>query len=229
MLVNAVSATQRLPSFFLFPPSGQIPSSVGVTLRTTDKIVWANEFERKLLENDFNLFGQRRFALPDLGSCSAACMCSASSFTAIELTCLIESISTNNPRIEWKKIKNGIPSYVYFQNKIAGKLSLSLSISRPQNFKAASQDSKLRRMNGTLKELGSEFCFLLCEVTLCIWMSDCKVFLPPLSLWRGLGAESSAQRAGQHSDLQRHSLRHRRVPLRGGRHRRSKGLWWDTY
>lgn len=42
-------------------------------------------------------------------------------FTAIELTCLIESISTNNPRIEWKKIKNGVPSYVYFQNKISGK------------------------------------------------------------------------------------------------------------
>lgn len=42
-------------------------------------------------------------------------------FPAIELTCLIESISTNNPRIEWKKIKNGVPSYVYFQNKIAGK------------------------------------------------------------------------------------------------------------
>lgn len=41
--------------------------------------------------------------------------------TAIELTCLIESISTNNPRIEWKKIKNGIPSYVYFQNKISGE------------------------------------------------------------------------------------------------------------
>uniref|UniRef100_A0A3Q4BGN2 Ig-like domain-containing protein n=1 Tax=Mola mola TaxID=94237 RepID=A0A3Q4BGN2_MOLML len=59
-----------------------IPSSFGVILRTTEKIVWANEFE-------------------------------------IELTCLIESISTNNPRIEWKKIKNGIPSYVYFQNKIA--------------------------------------------------------------------------------------------------------------
>ena len=44
--------------------------------------------------------------------------------TAIELTCLIESISTNNPRIEWKKIKNGIPSYVYFQNRISGRRHL---------------------------------------------------------------------------------------------------------
>lgn len=45
-------------------------------------------------------------------------------FKAIELTCLIESISTNNPRIEWKKIKNGVPSYVYFQNKISGNISM---------------------------------------------------------------------------------------------------------
>uniref|UniRef100_A0A8C2HQ25 Junctional adhesion molecule 3a n=1 Tax=Cyprinus carpio TaxID=7962 RepID=A0A8C2HQ25_CYPCA len=43
-------------------------------------------------------------------------------FESIELTCLIESISTNNPRIEWKKIKNGVPSYVYFQNKISGDI-----------------------------------------------------------------------------------------------------------
>lgn len=64
------------------------------------------------------------FFPPDLGSqsltLSLSLTCSAFS-TAIELTCLIESISTNNPRIEWKKIKNGVPSYVYFQNKISGK------------------------------------------------------------------------------------------------------------
>lgn len=40
--------------------------------------------------------------------------------TAIELSCLIESISTTSPRIEWKKIKNGKTSYVYFENKISG-------------------------------------------------------------------------------------------------------------
>lgn len=87
-------------------------------------------------------------------------------FTAIELTCLIESISTNNPRIEWKKIKNGVPSYVYFQSKIAGKpLGNSLFFKkphqpvRPQHSKVMTQDSKLSRMNGTLKELGIEFCF----------------------------------------------------------------------
>lgn len=38
----------------------------------------------------------------------------------IELSCLIESISTINPRIEWKKITNDGPSYVYFERKISG-------------------------------------------------------------------------------------------------------------
>uniref|UniRef100_A0A3Q4HXT7 Junctional adhesion molecule 3a n=1 Tax=Neolamprologus brichardi TaxID=32507 RepID=A0A3Q4HXT7_NEOBR len=54
-------------------------------------------------------------------------------FPAIELTCLIESISTNNPRIEWKKIKNGVPSYVYFQNKIAGDLENRAQLREPAN------------------------------------------------------------------------------------------------
>ncbi|XP_026768031.2 junctional adhesion molecule 3B isoform X1 [Pangasianodon hypophthalmus] len=43
-------------------------------------------------------------------------------FDSTELTCFIESTSTNSPRIEWKKVKNGVPSYVYFQNKISGDL-----------------------------------------------------------------------------------------------------------
>lgn len=103
---------------FLF--AGHIPSSFGVILRTTEKIVWANEFERKLLEDHSNLFSQSSFSFCWFRRRPAALTLSVS-FTAIELTCLIESISTNNPRIEWKKIKNGIPSYVYFQNKIAGK------------------------------------------------------------------------------------------------------------
>ncbi|XP_019729787.1 junctional adhesion molecule C-like isoform X1 [Hippocampus comes] len=76
---------------------GHIPSSLAVILRTTDKIVWANEFE------------------------------------PVELTCLIESISTNNPRIEWKKIRNGIPSYVYFQRKIAGDLENRAQLREPAN------------------------------------------------------------------------------------------------
>ncbi|TNN73238.1 Junctional adhesion molecule C [Liparis tanakae] len=44
-----------------------------------------------------------------------------------------ESISTNNPRIEWKKIKNGIPSYVYFQNRIAGDLEHRAQLREPAN------------------------------------------------------------------------------------------------
>lgn len=154
-------------------------------------------------------------------------------FTAIELTCLIESISTNNPRIEWKKIKNGVPSYVYFQNKIAGKpLANSLFFKkadqpvRPQRFKVMSQYSKLSWMNGTLKELGIEFCFSVKSHCVYEW-AIVKWFF--FSLKRGLGAQSSAQRAGQHPDLEHHSVRHCRVPLRGGRHWWSKGLWWDSY
>ncbi|KAM9853170.1 junctional adhesion molecule 3B [Aulostomus maculatus] len=83
--------------FVLYASLGHLPSSLAVILRTTDKIVWANEFE------------------------------------PIELTCLIESISTNNPRIEWKKIKNGVPSYVYFQRKIAGDLEHRAELREPAN------------------------------------------------------------------------------------------------
>ncbi|XP_028826626.1 junctional adhesion molecule C [Denticeps clupeoides] len=57
----------------------------------------------------------------------------ANEFDSIELTCLIESISTNNPRIEWKKIKNGVPSYVYFQNKISGDLEHRARLREPAN------------------------------------------------------------------------------------------------
>ncbi|CAG08906.1 unnamed protein product [Tetraodon nigroviridis] len=87
----------RMVCFVLYISLGLVPSCLGVILRTTDKIVWANEFE------------------------------------PIELTCLIESISTNNPRIEWKKIKNGIPSYVYFQNKISGDLENRAQLREPAN------------------------------------------------------------------------------------------------
>lgn len=38
----------------------------------------------------------------------------------IELSCVIESISTTNPRIEWKKITSEGPSYVYFNKRISG-------------------------------------------------------------------------------------------------------------
>ncbi|XP_027029806.1 junctional adhesion molecule 3B isoform X1 [Tachysurus fulvidraco] len=83
-----------------------------VILRTTNKDVWANEFE------------------------------------SIEMTCLIESISTNNPRIEWKKIKNGVPSYVYFQKKISGDLENRALLREPANLlilNASRSDSALYR------------------------------------------------------------------------------------
>lgn len=47
----------------------------------------------------------------------------------IELSCLIESISTTNPRIEWKKITNEGPSYVYFDKKISGSVLSLMSVS----------------------------------------------------------------------------------------------------
>ncbi|KAK5868786.1 hypothetical protein PBY51_009766 [Eleginops maclovinus] len=92
-----MAIARLIACFVVYSSLGLIPSSFGVILRTTDKIVWANEFE------------------------------------PIELTCLIESISTNNPRIEWKKIKNGVPSYVYFQNRIAGDLDQRAQLKETAN------------------------------------------------------------------------------------------------
>ncbi|XP_060746339.1 junctional adhesion molecule 3B, partial [Tachysurus vachellii] len=55
----------------------------------------------------------------------------ANEFESIELSCLIESISTTSPRIEWKKIKEGKTSYVYFENKISGDLANRAKIREP--------------------------------------------------------------------------------------------------
>lgn len=44
---------------------------------------------------------------------------------------MIESISTKNPRIEWKKIKDGEPSYVYFEKQIIGDLENRARIIEP--------------------------------------------------------------------------------------------------
>uniref|UniRef100_A0AAY4AB67 Ig-like domain-containing protein n=1 Tax=Denticeps clupeoides TaxID=299321 RepID=A0AAY4AB67_9TELE len=68
---------------------------LAVTLKTTNKTPWANEFD------------------------------------TIELSCLIESISTTHPRIEWKKIKDGKPSYVYFEKRMAGDLEHRAKIREP--------------------------------------------------------------------------------------------------
>ncbi|XP_058865643.1 junctional adhesion molecule 3B-like [Acipenser ruthenus] len=43
-------------------------------------------------------------------------------FQSVELSCIIKSISTPDPRIEWKKFRGGDTTYVYFQGKISGAL-----------------------------------------------------------------------------------------------------------
>ncbi|XP_029030334.3 junctional adhesion molecule 3B, partial [Betta splendens] len=52
-------------------------------------------------------------------------------FNKVELSCLIDSISTTTPRIEWKKITNDGPSYVYFDKKISGDLENRAEIRAP--------------------------------------------------------------------------------------------------
>ncbi|XP_008162791.1 junctional adhesion molecule C [Malaclemys terrapin pileata] len=41
-------------------------------------------------------------------------------FQRVELSCIIKSTTTPNPRIEWKKIKGGETSYVFFDSKMQG-------------------------------------------------------------------------------------------------------------
>ncbi|XP_061596660.1 junctional adhesion molecule 3B-like [Cololabis saira] len=75
---------------------------------------------------------------------SALCCCSVSvvlrtsdespwtdEFDNVELTCLIESISTKTPRIEWKKLTRDGPSYVFFDGKISGDLEQRAVIRDP--------------------------------------------------------------------------------------------------
>ncbi|KAM7051238.1 junctional adhesion molecule C [Molossus nigricans] len=44
-------------------------------------------------------------------------------FESAVLSCVITDSQTNNPRIEWKKIKDAQTSYVFFDNKIQGDLA----------------------------------------------------------------------------------------------------------
>uniref|UniRef100_A0A803VRE1 Junctional adhesion molecule 3 n=71 Tax=Neoaves TaxID=3078114 RepID=A0A803VRE1_FICAL len=41
-------------------------------------------------------------------------------FQSVELSCIIKSTVTPDPRIEWKKIRDGETSYVFFDNKMQG-------------------------------------------------------------------------------------------------------------
>ncbi|KAF3847586.1 hypothetical protein F7725_020614 [Dissostichus mawsoni] len=88
MRLCKMAIPRLIACFVVYTSLGLIPSSLGVILRTMDKIVWANEFELHL---------------------------------------------NKQPRIEWKKIKNGVPSYVYFQNRIAGDLDQRAQLREPAN------------------------------------------------------------------------------------------------
>ncbi|KAM9385255.1 junctional adhesion molecule 3B-like [Pholidichthys leucotaenia] len=52
-------------------------------------------------------------------------------FDKIELSCIIDSISTVDPRIEWKKITSEGPSYVYYDKTIQGDLENRAEIREP--------------------------------------------------------------------------------------------------
>ncbi|KAM4704154.1 junctional adhesion molecule C [Rhinophrynus dorsalis] len=41
---------------------------------------------------------------------------------SVELSCIIKSTNTNDPRVEWKKLRNDDADYVYFDNHIQGDL-----------------------------------------------------------------------------------------------------------
>ncbi|KAM5131759.1 junctional adhesion molecule C [Mantella aurantiaca] len=43
-------------------------------------------------------------------------------YKRVELSCIIRSSNTNDPRIEWKKTRNNETTYVYFENTIQGDL-----------------------------------------------------------------------------------------------------------
>lgn len=93
---------------------------LAVTLRTTAKIVRINEFERKLPQP---ILAKVAFLSLPIYVPLFFALCTPFLSAAVELTCIIDFASTYNLRIEWKKIKNGIPSYVYYRKKIVGKLT----------------------------------------------------------------------------------------------------------
>ncbi|KYO38974.1 junctional adhesion molecule 3b [Alligator mississippiensis] len=49
-------------------------------------------------------------------------------FQSIELSCIITSTTTPDPRIEWKKIQHGETSYVFFDNKMQGDFATRAEI-----------------------------------------------------------------------------------------------------
>ncbi|XP_040546431.1 junctional adhesion molecule C isoform X2 [Gallus gallus] len=49
-------------------------------------------------------------------------------FQSVELSCIIKSTVTPDPRIEWKKIRDGETSYVFFDNKMQGDFATRAEI-----------------------------------------------------------------------------------------------------
>ncbi|KAL2094420.1 hypothetical protein ACEWY4_009139 [Coilia grayii] len=83
---------------------------------------------------------------------------------AVELSCIIESISSSAPRIEWKKIKDGNPSYVYFQGRISGDLENRARLNRPSSLvieNASRTDSAQYRCEVTAPDDKHSFAELL--------------------------------------------------------------------
>lgn len=79
-----------------------------VVLKTKNSNPWTNEFDSKQRSPRYPL-------TPPTGIIHLLFVPAG-----IELSCVIESISTIDPRIEWKKITSEGPSYVYFNKKISG-------------------------------------------------------------------------------------------------------------
>lgn len=104
-----------LPGLCPFP--GYV-SVLPVVLRTNDNSPWTDEFDSKNQSEPMKSPREKKKALCVLDVDKVTLYLRP---TEIELSCLIESISTINPRIEWKKITNEGPSYVYFEKKISGK------------------------------------------------------------------------------------------------------------
>ncbi|XP_019729780.1 junctional adhesion molecule C-like [Hippocampus comes] len=81
-------------------------------------------------------------------------------FEPVELTCIIHFASTYNLRIEWKKIRNGIPSYVYYRRKIVGDLENRAQLREPASmliFNATRTDTAEYRCEVAYNDGSGEF------------------------------------------------------------------------
>lgn len=99
-------------------------SVLAVVLKTNNASPWTNEFDSK----SSRLTTLKKLQTSHRSWVNVLVSLPVSLLTEVELSCVIESISTINPRIEWKKITSGGPSYVYFDKKIYGNTWSSLCI-----------------------------------------------------------------------------------------------------